>query len=114
MFAADRFPYDPPEFRVRLAREEACVVVAAEGELDITTVGRLRREVLAVAARGCPRVVLDLSGLTFADSSQIHLLLELETASAVDGFAFAVCLGDAGPARRLLTVARLEHRFASA
>jgi anti-anti-sigma factor len=114
MFAAHLFPYDLPQFRIRLEREEACVVVAAEGDLDITTVDRLRREVLDLGARGCPRIVLDLSGLTFADSSQIHLLLELQAASAVDGFAFAVHLGDAGPARRLLAVARLEQRFAAA
>jgi len=105
---------DPPAFRVLLQREEERVVVAVEGELDIATVDLLRTEVLKLAAWGRPRILLDLSRLTFADSCAIHLLLELEAAAAIDGFAFAVHLGEATPARRLLALAGLVERFASA
>jgi len=114
MSAVPRFSSDPPALALELERDDARVAVAAAGELDITTVDGVRAEVLALAARGCPSIVLDLGGLTFADSCLIHLLLELEAAAALDGFAFAVRLGGRTPARRLLTVAGLAERFAAA
>jgi len=104
---------DSPAFRIHLARAADSAVVAPEGDLDVATVDELRTKVVALAAGGCRSVVLDLSRLAFADSSEIHLLLELEAAAAIDGFAFAVRLGDATPARRLLDVAGLAERFAS-
>ncbi len=114
MSAVDPLSGNPPAFCIRLEREGGRVVVAAEGELDISTVDELRTEVVELAVRGCTRIVLDLSRLTFADSCAIHLLLELEAAAAVDGFAFAVRLGEGTPAQRLLTLAGLAQRFASA
>lgn len=114
MSAGPRFSSDPPALDLRLEHDDARVVVAAAGELDITTVDGVGAEVLALAARGCPSIVLDLGGLTFADSCLIHLLLELEAAAAIDGFAFAVRVGDATPARRLLELTGLAERFCSA
>jgi anti-anti-sigma factor len=112
MSAADPFPSEPPALELRVEREDgSCVVVVLEGELDISTVDAVRAEVLGLAARGCRSLVLDLSRLTFADSCEIHLLLDLETAAAVNGFAFALHLGEATPARHLLAMAGLEERF---
>ena len=41
--------------------------VTATGELDITTATPLTRRLLAVAAQGPERLVLDLTGLVFVD-----------------------------------------------
>jgi anti-sigma B factor antagonist len=99
---------------IAVAPERDHVLVVPEGELDITTVGAVRHKVAALRARGFPSVVLDLHGVTFADSSLLHLLYELESAAAADGFAFAIRIGASGPARRLLDVAGLADRFAVA
>jgi anti-anti-sigma factor len=99
---------------IAVVPERDHVVVAPEGELDIGTVGGVRHKVAALRARGFSRVVLDLRGATFVDSCTIHLLFELESAAATDGFAFEVRLGETGPARRLLDLTRLADRFAVA
>ncbi|MGN6188998.1 MAG: STAS domain-containing protein [Conexibacter sp.] len=110
----DRFPPYPSDFKLVVARRCDYMLVCPEGELDIATVDAVRAEVLALAVRGCTRIVLDLSRLRFVDSCQIHLLLELQAAAALDGFDLAVRLGDATPARRLLALAGLDERFALA
>ena len=114
MSVADPFHFDPPFLDVAVVREHDHMLVIADGELDVETASTVREEVLQLAARGYASVVLDLSRLTFADSSQIHLLFELEAAAAVDEFHFAVRVGDGTPARRVLTLTRLEDRFAIA
>lgn len=90
------------------------VVVAPEGELDLATVDAVRHKVAALRARGFQSIVLDLRWLTFADSCTIHLLFELEAAAEADGSAFAVQLGSASPAQRLLVLTGLAERFALA
>lgn len=111
MSVAEPFRFDPPPFEVALVHEHDHVRVIADGELDVETASTVRAEVLRLPARGCARVVLDLSRLRFADSSQIHLLFELEAAAALEGFAFAVRIGEGTPARRVLSLTRLEDRF---
>ncbi|MGX1122940.1 anti-anti-sigma factor [Streptomyces ambofaciens] len=49
-------------------------VVAARGSYDMSSVGPLA-DALGVAAREHPKVVLDASGITFADSSLLNLLI---------------------------------------
>lgn len=45
------------------------------GELDIGTAPRLREQVVAMVNGGCTRLVLDLEGLTFLDSSGLSVLI---------------------------------------
>ncbi|MEU1046544.1 STAS domain-containing protein [Streptomyces sp. NPDC005897] len=49
-------------------------VVAARGSYDMSSVGPLAGA-LGVAAQEHPKVVLDASGITFADSSLLNLLI---------------------------------------
>ncbi|WP_238697010.1 MULTISPECIES: STAS domain-containing protein [unclassified Streptomyces] len=49
-------------------------VVAARGSYDMSSIGPLA-DVLGVAAREHPKVVLEASGITFADSSLLNLLI---------------------------------------
>lgn len=117
MSVVEPFPTHPPYLETVVVREGDQgdrILVVPEGELDVATVDGLRQELLELAATGWRDLVLDLSRLRFADSSQIHLLLELDAAAAVQGFAFAVRLGGATPARRLLELAGLAERFAAA
>jgi anti-sigma B factor antagonist len=64
-------------------------LVRAAGEIDLSTVAALRREVDA-AREEAATVLLDLSGVTFIDSSGLHLLLEASQSSAASDGAFFV------------------------
>jgi anti-anti-sigma factor len=99
---------------IAVAPERDHVLVVLEGELDIATVGAVRHKIAALRARGFSRVVLDLRSVTFADSCLVHLLYELDSASASDGLELAIRPGQRGPALRLLDLTGLGRRFAVA
>jgi anti-anti-sigma factor len=68
--------------------EDACLIRAA-GEIDLSSVAALRRELDAARAEAFT-VLLDLSGVTFIDSSGLHLLLEASRSSALSDWGFFV------------------------
>ncbi|MFF9120104.1 STAS domain-containing protein [Streptomyces massasporeus] len=49
-------------------------VVVARGSYDMDSIAPLS-EALGVAIRKCPKVILDASGITFADSTLLNLLI---------------------------------------
>ncbi|MGW1184945.1 STAS domain-containing protein [Streptomyces drozdowiczii] len=57
-------------------------VVAAHGSCDLESISRLE-EALTTAVRRHPKVVLDTSGITFADSSLLNLLILTHRAGAL-------------------------------
>ncbi|GHE84191.1 anti-anti-sigma factor [Amycolatopsis deserti] len=65
-------------FAVTVQEREAAVVVQAAGELDSSTVPRLRAIVRAVLTAAPGVLVLDLSGVTFLGTAGMHLLLEIQ------------------------------------
>jgi anti-anti-sigma factor len=66
---------------------EGASLIRAAGEIDVSSVGALRRE-LDAARMEAVTVVLDLSGVTFIDSSGLHLLLSASHISAGSDWAF--------------------------
>lgn len=64
---------DQLEVRVRPTPE--AVIVEVVGELDIASAGELERAVLEAEADAPGRLVVDLSGLEFMDSTGLHVLL---------------------------------------
>jgi len=77
-------------------------MVRATGEIDMSTVDALRRE-LDTARAEAATVLLDLSAVTFMDSTGLHLLLEASQSSAVSDWAFFV-VRPSGAVRRLIEV----------
>lgn len=61
---------------IREHAQGANLVMSLEGELDISTVPLLERQVAAIGERPTT-LILDLSGLTFMDSSGLRLLIQL-------------------------------------
>jgi anti-sigma B factor antagonist len=95
------------------------VVIVPEGELDVARIGDFRVELSEAAAREpAQSVVVDLSSVSFIDSSGLGALLEFEhhlrrhkrelTVVAPEGTAVAVMLTLTGLRGRLPVVATSE------
>jgi len=86
-------------------------VLALTGELDIDSVGGLRERVQEHLAGSQVRALtLDLSGLTFLDSSGLGLLLEIRRLALSSDVAFELSNVPAGPAR-VIAIAGLTETF---
>lgn len=67
----------PARFEVRDRTDGANLILAVEGELDLATVPMLTRSVTDRLGESPTNLTLDLSALTFMDSSGLRLLIEL-------------------------------------
>lgn len=63
------------------------------GELDLSTAPEVDARLAEVHLAGFDKVVLDLSGVTFCDSSGVHLVVQWSRRSAEERFDFAVIVG---------------------
>jgi anti-sigma B factor antagonist len=54
---------------IQAEREPNCVVIHVDGEIDYGTASQLREEAASAVEAGNRRLVLDLGGVTFCDSS---------------------------------------------
>jgi anti-sigma B factor antagonist len=84
---------DPEPFGCDVLRERETARLRVRGALDMATVPVLEAEVTRVRDGGVARLVLDLSGLGFMDSTGLRCILELDAASRQDGFSIALIPG---------------------
>jgi anti-anti-sigma factor len=61
-------------------QERGALVLTVSGDLDIDSVPPLGRALETAAAEGSGPVVVDLSGVGFADSTTVNVLLQGQTA----------------------------------
>ena len=86
--------FDPPEsFRCESRRDGDAAWVRPIGELDLDSAAQLDEELAAMRAAGAPRIVLDMRGLTFMDSTGLRLVIRWDTDARDDGFGFAIVPG---------------------
>jgi anti-anti-sigma factor len=78
------------------------ILVRAAGEIDMSTVGVLRRELDTARAEDAT-ALLDLSEVTFIDSTGLQLLLDKSHRSAVSDWGFFI-VRPSEAVRRLLEV----------
>ncbi|WP_334141878.1 STAS domain-containing protein [Rhabdothermincola sp.] len=62
-------------FEVGVSHREGWVVIAVTGELDVATAPRLRQEAIRVVAEGNHRLVIDLGGVDFLDSTGLGVII---------------------------------------
>ena len=99
------------ELTVEFADEGDRSVLTLTGELDIDSVGELREKAHQHMADGrCRALTLDLSGLTFLDSSGLGLLLEVRRLALGSQVTFEMVNVPAGPAR-VIAIAGLTETF---
>jgi anti-sigma B factor antagonist len=99
----------PSPFHAYIDRRDGLSVVVLEGELDLASRDEFR-EVLADAEDGDgSELVLDLGGLTFIDSSGLHVVAVAADRAAGQGRRLAI-VRPAGMVSRVFEIARLTGR----
>jgi anti-anti-sigma factor len=68
-------PPRPGSFQIASSANDSSVTVTLRGELDLASVGALEEQLAAIERQGAARILLDLSGLSFIDSSGLRVLL---------------------------------------
>jgi anti-sigma B factor antagonist len=90
------------DFEVSVQRRAGTAIVHVVGELDLATAPTLT-SALRDLERPCERVVLDVSGLEFIDSTGLRLAVEEYQRAMADGFDFVI----AGAEENVLRVLRI-------
>ena len=99
----------PVDFAVRAEREGRAWVVAPSGELDLSNADDVRARIVD-RPEACDVLVLDLTGLTFLDTSGMRLAVETLQETQIAGVRFALVRGSED-VQRLFVLARLETRL---
>jgi anti-sigma B factor antagonist len=98
------------ELKVSSASQGGHAVVTANGELDLYTAPRLQTELAALLRENIDRVVVDLSGVEFCDSTGMNVLLAAMKRAKEKGGVLE--LAAPRPAvRRILQVTGLDTVF---
>ena len=96
----------PQRFAVDVQRRNDVAIVQPRGELDCATVETLRAALDGVENAG--RLVLDLRGLSFMDSTGLRLLVALHQRAQRDGFQLTL-VAPAAPVDKAIQVSGLDH-----
>jgi anti-sigma B factor antagonist len=91
-------------FTVEVQRHGDVAIVEPRGELDVATAPTL--SAILEEIKSAARLVLDLRGLSFIDSSGLHLLIALDQRAQRDGFQLAL-VAPAPPVDRAIQVSGL-------
>jgi anti-sigma B factor antagonist len=86
------------------------VHVALKGELDLSTVGKVQDELSRVESSSPPVVVLDLSKLTFLDSTGLRCLVTADERAREAGRRVVIVRGPEA-VQRVFSITRLEERL---
>jgi stage II sporulation protein AA (anti-sigma F factor antagonist) len=89
-------------FAVRGDRVNGHYKVRVAGELDLSRIGLVDREVQRAQKSDATRIMLDLDEVEFLDASGIRLLLHLERRSKGDGKRLEIRRARSPQVRRLL------------
>jgi anti-sigma B factor antagonist len=98
-----------PSFDLTVERCDTVTTVAVSGELDLATAPELSAAV--AQHHDAKLLVLDLTAVTFIDSSGVRGLIEADRSCAGSGSRLAVLAGE-GPVRRMLDLCGLDGRLA--
>ena len=94
--------------KISLEQLEQGVLIRAEGEVDLDNAEKLSTALRTAGAETDRRVVLDLLGVPFMDSSGLKALL---VGSTDLGGRLSLVLSPGAPVARLLELAEVRDRF---
>ena len=100
----------PGQLQIESAPRGDTIVVSLRGELDLTSAPVFERELRAVEETSPPRVVIDLSGLEFMDSTGLRALLLARDRAQSDGHELALRRGPR-QVQRVLELTKTAEAF---
>ena len=89
---------------------EGALRVTLSGELDVATAPSVEERLVELEGGAAQRIVLDLSALSFIDSTGLSLLINTDSRARKAGRAVSIVAGRGGP-RRLLETTGLATRL---
>jgi anti-sigma B factor antagonist len=100
----------PGELSLEHSTQADCHTLLLAGELDMATAPELEASVAGLCAEGAGEVVLDLSGLTFIDSTGLRAILAARAQCVGGGREFALIPGQRS-VQRLFELAGLIDKL---
>ncbi|WP_435748128.1 STAS domain-containing protein [Nocardioides sp. SYSU DS0663] len=107
-------PHDLPvpstgdQLTLSVSREGDWAVVQARGEIDLATVGAFRTALQDLMVEGAVQVAVDLSGVSFIDSSALGALVAAHRRARGLGGSLAIA-GPQPPVARILELTGLDR-----
>lgn len=95
---------------VRGERQGDIYVILLTGELDLAGVAEVNKELRLAEASDARQIVLDVTGLTFIDSSGVRMVIEAHARSQADGDRLALTPA-AAPVQRIFDMTGLTGRL---
>jgi anti-anti-sigma factor len=95
---------------VESTERDGLVHVSLRGELDLSTVGKVDDELKSVEGAGPKIVLLDLSNLTFLDSTGLRCVVRADDRAREEGRRLVVVKGPEA-VQRVFEITRLEDRL---
>ena len=89
---------------------EGLVRVSLRGELDLSTVEKVEEELRRIEDRADKLLVLDLTGLTFLDSTGLRLMVTADQRARKAGRRLALVRGPE-TVHRVFTITKLDERL---
>jgi anti-sigma B factor antagonist len=86
------------------------VTISLKGELDLSSVGKVQEELRRVEAEAPALLVLDLSNLTFLDSTGLRAVVTADERARENGRRLVVVRGP-DAVQRVFAITRLEERL---
>ena len=95
---------------VRSEDRNGLVHVALVGELDLSTVAKVQEELQSAEASSPPTMVVDLSKLTFLDSTGLRCIVTADERAREQGRRVVIVRGP-DAVQRVFSITRLEERL---
>jgi anti-anti-sigma factor len=95
---------------VRTEDRDGLVHLALVGELDLSTVAKVQEELRRVEASSPATVVVDLSKLTFLDSTGLRCIVTADERARAEGRRIVIVRGP-DAVQRVFAITRLEERL---
>jgi anti-sigma B factor antagonist len=89
---------------------DGLVRVALAGELDLSTVAKVQEELRRVEAAAPPTLIVDLSKLTFLDSTGLRCIVTADERARAEGRRIVIVRGP-DAVQRVFAITRLEERL---
>lgn len=101
----------PLSLRITTSHDPGGVIVNLAGEIDLRSSPNLRTELLQLSERKPARVIINLEGVNYVDSSGVGTLVEFKRRSERGGGGRVVLVGLQPRVRSVFEITKLDQFF---